>query len=94
MVKVQSRADAPTVEVEISGIHRVFILDTGSGMSLIQPGVYSSEVKPTSLSPFGVTRKELEIKGVQEMLFHLDGKEFSHQISFVFVHYRQTLMEL
>jgi hypothetical protein len=73
MVRVQSVAGAPTIEVEISGIHRVFVLDTGSGISLIQPGVYSSKVKHTSLSPFGVTGKELEIKGVQEVLFHLDG---------------------
>jgi hypothetical protein len=46
---------------------------------LIQPGVYPSEVKPTNLSTFGVKGKELEIKGVQEVLFHLGGKKFSHQ---------------
>jgi hypothetical protein len=34
-----------------------FVLDTGSGISLIQPGVYPSEVKPTTLSPFGVTER-------------------------------------
>jgi hypothetical protein len=55
VVRVQSIACAPTIKVEITGIHRVFLLDTGSGISLIQHGVYSSEVKPTSLSPFGVT---------------------------------------
>jgi hypothetical protein len=46
---------------------------------LIQPGGYPSEVKPTNLSPFGGTGKELEIKGVQEVLFHLGGKTFNHQ---------------
>jgi hypothetical protein len=45
---------------------------------LIQPGVYPSEVKPTNLCPFGVTGKELEIKGVQDVLFYLGGKRFSH----------------
>jgi hypothetical protein len=57
----------------------VFVLDTGSGISVIKPGVYSSEVKPTKLSPFGVTDKELEIQGIQEMTFHLHGRKFSHQ---------------
>jgi hypothetical protein len=34
-----------------------FVLDTGSGISLIQLGVYSTEVNPTNLSPFGVTER-------------------------------------
>jgi hypothetical protein len=79
VVTVQSRAGTPTVSVEILGTQREFVLDTGSGISLIQPGVYSSEVKPTNLSPFGVTGKELEIKGVQDVQFHLGRKKFSHQ---------------
>jgi hypothetical protein len=79
VVPVQSRFGTPTVEVEIAGTRREFVLDTGSGISLIQPGVYSAEVTPTNISPFGVTGKQLEIKGVQEVLFHLGGKTFSHQ---------------
>jgi hypothetical protein len=63
-VRVQSIAGAPTIKAKISVIHRVFVLDTGSGISLIQPGVYSSEVKPTNLSPCGVTGKELEMQGI------------------------------
>jgi hypothetical protein len=79
VVTVQSRAGTLTVDVEIAGTRREFVLDTGSGISLLQPQVYSSEVKPTNLSPFGVTGKGLEIKGVQDVLFHLGGKKFSHQ---------------
>jgi hypothetical protein len=56
-VKMQSIAGASMIKAKISVIHREFVLDTGSGISLIQPGVYSSEVKPTKLSPFGVTGK-------------------------------------
>jgi hypothetical protein len=80
VVRVQSRAGTPTVEVEIAGTQREFVLDTGSGISLIQTGVYSSGVKPTNLSPFGVTEKELKIKGVQDVLFYLGGQKFSHQL--------------
>jgi len=78
-VRMQSIAGDPTIKAKISGIHRVFVLDTGSGISLIQPGVYSSEIKPTNLSPFGVTGKELEIQRIQEVTFHLNGRKFSHQ---------------
>jgi hypothetical protein len=53
VVPVQSRVGTPTFEVEITGTRREFVLDAGSGISLIQPAVYPSEVKPTNLSPFG-----------------------------------------
>jgi hypothetical protein len=81
VVPVQSRVGTPTVEVEIAGTQRQFVLDKGSGISLIQPGVYPNEIKPTNLSRFGVTGKELEIKGVQDVLFYLGRKLFSHQFS-------------
>jgi hypothetical protein len=69
----------PTVDAEIAATRREFVLDTGTGISLIQHGIYSTEVKPTNVSPFGVTGKELEIKGVQDVLFYLGGQKFSHQ---------------
>jgi hypothetical protein len=40
VVPVKSRVGTPTVDVEISGTQREFVLDTGTGISLIQPGVY------------------------------------------------------
>jgi hypothetical protein len=79
VVPVQSRVGTLTVDVEIACTQKEFALDTGSGISLIQPGVYTSEIKPTNLSPFGLTGKELEIKRVQDVLLHLGGKKFSHQ---------------
>jgi len=56
----------------------VLIVDTGSSIYLIQPGVCSSEVKPTSLAPFGVMGNELEIKGIQEVEFQLEDRKFRH----------------
>jgi hypothetical protein len=79
VVPVQTRSGTPTVDVEIAGTQREFVLDTGSGISLIQAGVYPSEVKPTNLRPFCVTGKELQLKGVQEVLFSLGGMRLSHQ---------------
>ena len=78
-VRVQSIAGAPTIQAKITGFHRVFVLDTGSGISIIQPGIYASEVKPTNLSPFGVTGRELKIAGIKDVTFHLNGRKFSHQ---------------
>lgn len=59
---VKLMAGTPTLQATISGFYRVFIVDTGSSISLIEPRVYSSEVGPANLSPFGVTGNELEIK--------------------------------
>ena len=78
-VRMKLTAGAPTIQATISGLHRTFIVDTGSSISLIQPGVCSNEVRPTNLSPFGVTGNELQITGAQEVELHLNGKKFRHQ---------------
>ena len=57
----------------------MFIVDTGSSISLIQQGVCSSKVRPTDLIPFGVTGKEREMRGTQDVKFWLNNREFSHQ---------------
>jgi len=71
-------AGAPTIQKTILGLHRAYTVDTGSSISLIQPGVCSNEVRPTNVSPFGVTGNELQIMGVQEIEFHLNGEKFRH----------------
>jgi hypothetical protein len=78
-VNVKLTAGAPTVRATISGTHTVFIADTGSSISLIQPGVYSSEVRPTNLSPFGVTGIELDAQGIQDVQFYLKDRKFRHE---------------
>ena len=62
-VRVELISGTPTIQELISCFHRVFIVDTGSSISLIQPRVYSSDVSPTNVSPFGVTGNQLEIQG-------------------------------
>ena len=71
---VSLREGTPTLQATISGYNRVFILDTGSSISLMHPEVYSSNV-----SPYGVTGNELEIKGMQEVKFRLKDREFHYQ---------------
>jgi hypothetical protein len=60
-VRMKLMAGAPTIQTTILGLHRAFIVDTGSCISLIQPGVCSNELRPTNLFPFGVTGNELQI---------------------------------
>jgi hypothetical protein len=78
-VRVELISGTPTIQELISCFHRVFIVDTGSSISLIQPRVYSSDVSPTNVSPFGVTGNQLEIQGTQKVKFHLNRREFCHQ---------------
>jgi hypothetical protein len=54
-VRVELISGTPTIQAIILGFHIVFIVDTGSSISLIQPRVHSSEVSHTYLSPFEVT---------------------------------------
>jgi len=69
----------PTVTVDIDGAQRDLILDTGSNISILQPEVSRSDVRCTSIKPYGVTGETLEIRGQQTVSFKLDGHEFKHQ---------------
>jgi hypothetical protein len=80
-VGVKLKAGAPTVQATIASLQCVFIVDTGSSISLIQQGVCSSKVRTTDLLPFGVRGKEREIRGTQDGKFCLNNRKFI--ISFV-----------
>ena len=68
----------PTIAVEIEGVLRRLILDSGSNVSILQPGVSGSDVSVATVKPYGVTGEVLEIKGRQLASFHLNGHEFHH----------------
>ena len=57
---------------------RSLILDTGSDMSILQPGISKSNVSVTSLVPYGVTGDALDIRGQQTVNVVLNGSEFTH----------------
>ena len=59
-------------------MHRDLNLDSGSNISILQPGVSQSDVRCTSIKPYGVTGETLEIRGQQAVSFKLDGHEFKH----------------
>jgi hypothetical protein len=67
----------PMVSVEIEGLARSLILDTGS-VSILQPAVSGRDVRITGMKPHGVTGKACDIKGLQSVTFSLNGREYTH----------------
>jgi hypothetical protein len=68
----------PTIRAEI-GVQRYLILDTtGSNILILQPGISRSDLRCTSIKPYGVTGETLEIRGQQTVSFVVDEHEFKH----------------
>jgi len=52
-VTILLECGTPSVLVKIEGSMRRLILDTGSNVSILQPGVSRSDVRVTNLKPYG-----------------------------------------
>jgi hypothetical protein len=65
-----------SITVDVEGVTRRLILDTGSNVWILQPGISSNEVKVTPVKPYGGTGEAVGIKG--DVSFVLSGREFSH----------------
>jgi len=78
MVSILLECGSPSVLLNIKGKIRRLILDTGSKVSIVQPGVSRSGRSVTNLKPYGVIGEALDIKGRQSVSFELDGREFRH----------------
>jgi hypothetical protein len=77
-VSIALECGTPLVSVCIEGITRsLILLDTGS-VSILKPGISSSDVRVTDARPFGVTVEVLHIKGRQTVSFRYNGREFRH----------------
>lgn len=66
----------PTVVVEIEGMSRRLILDTGSSVSILQPGISRREVQTSTARPSGATGGVLHIRGQQTVSFRLGKGSF------------------
>jgi hypothetical protein len=78
-VSVALEHGTPSISLRIEGEDRVMIIDTGSNISIVQPGISKSEVRHTDMRPYGVTGETLDVKGRQAVSFVLGGREFNHQ---------------
>ena len=78
LIPLDNLNGAPIIRVAIKGRPRIFLIDTGSSLSLIQPGVCSTPVEPARVLPYGVTGDELQVKGEQLVKFKIKGEWYSH----------------
>jgi hypothetical protein len=74
-VSVPLEQGSPTVSLEIEGKRKRLIIDTGSNVSIFQPGVSRRNVRDTAVRPYGVTGEALDIKGQQLVSFVLGGRK-------------------
>jgi len=64
--------------LEIEGKLKRLIIDTGTNVSILQPGASRRDVRVTAMKLYGVTGEALDIKGQQHVSFLLGGRKFSH----------------
>jgi len=68
----------PTVSVEIEGLSRSLIIDTGSNVSLLQLAVSSRGVRITQTKSHCVTGEALDVKGLWTATFLLNRREYTN----------------
>jgi hypothetical protein len=68
----------PSLTIGIEGLRRTLIVDTGANVSILKPGVSSSDIEISTLKPFGVIGETLDVKDRQTVTSALGGKEFKH----------------
>ena len=70
---------APIVRAVIGGSLRTVLVYTGSSISLIQPGVCSTEINRATVTPYGVTGEELRVQGKQVVILTINGETYTHE---------------
>jgi hypothetical protein len=58
---------------------RPFLVDTGSSVSQVQPGISSEKMTRAEVAPYGITGDELNIKGEQNLKFNINGQLYRHK---------------
>jgi hypothetical protein len=80
-VPLSTAIDIPMVLVEVDGVQRPFIIDTGASVCLIEPDILDAETTATNTVPVVITGDQLPLQGEQLIDFTLDGKVFHHRFS-------------
>jgi len=68
----------PSIKSDIEGVERSLIIDTGSDVSILQPGISNNALRSTTLRPYGVNGETLDVKGRQTVSLDLGGRKFDH----------------
>jgi len=79
----ESRMDnlkgAPILRAVIGGSLRTVLVYTGSSISLIQPGVCSTEINRATVTPYGMTGEEIRVQGEQVVIITINGETYAHE---------------
>jgi hypothetical protein len=65
-VEIQMQGGTPVIPVDRNGLNGSMIVDTGSVVSITQPGVIEGDKETSPLKPFGVNGEDLDVLGQQE----------------------------
>jgi hypothetical protein len=69
---------SPVVSIEIDNEPKSVIIDTGSIVSILQPGALGSDMQVTAVKPYGVTGEDLDVRRKQCVTFLMGGKSFKN----------------
>ena len=67
------------LEISIHGKRHFVLVDSGASLSVIKPGISSSELLPTQTTAKGITGKKLRITGTQIITFCVGSKTLEHE---------------
>jgi hypothetical protein len=79
-VQLRDATHAPTVLVELEGIQRSFLIDTGATISLIKSGISLVKIAATNTTVRGLADKVFPLQGTQLIHFRMGGKVFEHKL--------------
>jgi hypothetical protein len=65
--------------VKIQGVVKSFIVDTGSSISLVKPGLIEDRIRETKVSPYGATGDKLKVEGKVDADFIIANYRFRHK---------------
>jgi hypothetical protein len=78
VVRINTEQGVPMIQVQIGGKPRSLIIDTGSCVSILKPGVSRGKIEATNLLPHGVTGEVLAVEGQQTLPLVIAGSKFYH----------------
>jgi hypothetical protein len=68
----------PFFTVDIEGVKRRLILDSGFSVSILQEGISCEDMRDTPLKPYWVTGENRDVKGRKIVTFMLGENKFKH----------------
>lgn len=77
-VPLQLDQGTPRILVHIEGKPHSLILDTGSNISTLRPGILHTEVRTTKSELFGVTGDDIEVRSELHVSFILNNRAYQH----------------